>query len=177
VRLDANNLWQDWRVAADYLQRLSGAFAGIEEPLAAGDRTGMADLFHETGIPVILDESLLRAAQFAGLAEGIGWRINLRVSKLGGLLRLLDVLEAARDRGIPVIVGAQVGETILLTRAALTRATEAGHLQAVQEGAFGTHLPRPADLQAGADVWARRQAGRGAPRHARLPAGSCMRYR
>jgi L-alanine-DL-glutamate epimerase-like enolase superfamily enzyme len=140
VRLDANNLWQDWRVASDYLQRLPGSFAGIEEPLAAGDQTGMASLFRETGIPVILDESLLRAGQVAGLDEGIGWRINLRVSKLGGLLRSLDVLEAARDRGIPVIVGAQVGETSLLTRAALTLATAAGDLLTGQEGAFGTHL-------------------------------------
>ena len=126
--------------AADYLQRLPGSFAGIEEPLAVGDQTCMASLFRETGIPVILDESLLRAGQVAGLAEGIGWRINLRVSKLGGLLRSLDVLEAARDRGIPVIVGAQVGETSLLTRAALTLATAAGDLLAGQEGAFGTHL-------------------------------------
>jgi L-alanine-DL-glutamate epimerase-like enolase superfamily enzyme len=140
VRLDANNLWQDWRVAADYLQRLPGSFAGIEEPLAAGDLAGMMRLFRETGIPVILDESLLRVGQVAGLAEGIGWRINLRVSKLGGLLRSLDVLEAARDRDIPVIVGAQVGETSLLTRAALTLAAAAGDLLAGQEGAFGTHL-------------------------------------
>jgi L-alanine-DL-glutamate epimerase-like enolase superfamily enzyme len=140
VRLDANNLWQDWRVAADYLQRLPGSFTGIEEPLAADDRGGMASLFRETGIPVILDESLLRAGQVAGLADGIGWRINLRVSKLGGLLRSLDVLEAARDRGIPVIVCVQVGETSQLTRAALTLATAAGDLLAGQEGAFGAHL-------------------------------------
>jgi hypothetical protein len=39
-----------------------------------------------------------------------------------------------------VIIGAQVGETSLLTRAALTLATAAGDLLAGQEGAFGTHL-------------------------------------
>ena len=39
-----------------------------------------------------------------------------------------------------MIVGAQVGETSLLTRAALTLATAAFDLLAGQEGAFGTHL-------------------------------------
>ena len=67
----------------------------IEEPLAAGDRTGMASLFRETGIPVILDESLLRAGQVAGLDEGIGWRINLRVSKLGGLVSMAAAVSAS----------------------------------------------------------------------------------
>ena len=140
LRLDANNFWDDWRVAADYLGRLPGTFTGIEEPLAANDYAGMENLYRETGIPVILDESLLRAGQVAGLAVDVVWRINLRVSKMGGLLRSLDVLEAARRRGIRIIVGAQVGETSLLTRAAMMLATNAGHLLDTQEGGFGTHL-------------------------------------
>ena len=140
LRLDANNLWHDWRVAADYLGRLPGTFTGIEEPLAANDYPGMASLYRETGIPVILDESLLRAGQVADLADDVVWRINLRVSKMGGLLRSMDVLDAARQRGIRVIVGAQVGETSLLTRAAMTLAAAAGDLLEAQEGGFGTHL-------------------------------------
>ena len=140
LRLDANNLWDDWRVASDYLGRLPGTFAGIEEPLAANDYPGMENLHRETGIPVILDESLLRASQVAGLARDVAWRINLRVSKMGGLLRSLDVLETARQRGIRIIVGAQVGETSLLTRAAMLLATAAGDLLEAQEGGFGTHL-------------------------------------
>ena len=59
---------------------------------------------------------------------------------MGGLLRSLEIVHAARARGIRVIVGAQVGETSLLTRAALTVATAAGGALVAQEGAFGTHL-------------------------------------
>lgn len=140
VRLDANNLWDDWRIAADYLRRLPGVYTGIEEPLTANDYAGFARLYRETGIPVILDESLLRAGQVDGLADDAVWRINLRVSKMGGLLRSLDVLQAARHRGVRVIVGAQVGETSLLTRAAMTLAMAAGDLLESQEGGFGTHL-------------------------------------
>lgn len=140
VRLDANNLWDDWRSGADYLRQLPGPFSGMEEPLAVNDYPGMACLYRETGIPIILDESLLRAGQVGGLEAGIDWRINLRVSKMGGLLRSLDVLQAARSRGIGIIIGAQVGETSLLTRAGLTLAMAAGDLLQAQEGGFGTHL-------------------------------------
>ena len=44
------------------------------------------------------------------------------------------------QRGIGVIVGAQVGETSILTRAGLTIATAAGSNLIASEGAFGTHL-------------------------------------
>lgn len=140
VRLDANNLWDDWRIAAAFLERLPGPFTGIEEPLAVNDYAGMARLFEATGVPVILDESLLRIGQVAGLSRDVDWRLNLRVSKLGGLLRSLEVLQAARSRNIRIIIGAQVGETSLLTRAAMTLAAACGDLLVAQEGGFGTHL-------------------------------------
>lgn len=59
---------------------------------------------------------------------------------MGGLLRSLAVAGAARRRGLRLIVGAQVGETSLLTRAGLTVAHAARDLLAAQEGAFGTFL-------------------------------------
>ncbi len=59
---------------------------------------------------------------------------------MGGLLRSLNVAEAARRRGIPIVVGAQVGETSVLTRAALVVARSAGDRLLAQEGAFGTYL-------------------------------------
>lgn len=59
---------------------------------------------------------------------------------MGGLVRSLEVLERMRGSGLRVIVGAHVGETSLLTRAALTVANAARDLLVAQEGAFGTHL-------------------------------------
>jgi hypothetical protein len=61
---------------------------------------------------------------------------------MGGLLRSLDVVRTARDAGLKVIVGAHVGETGLLSRAALTVANSARDILIGQEGAFGTHLLR-----------------------------------
>jgi L-alanine-DL-glutamate epimerase-like enolase superfamily enzyme len=84
---------------------------------------------------------VLREAQLAELpGPPDRWIINVRVSKMGGLLRSLDVVRRARAAGFGIIVGAQVGETSVLTRAALSVAASTGSSLVAQEGAFGTHL-------------------------------------
>lgn len=54
--------------------------------------------------------------------------------------RSLGMADACRGLGIPIIVGAQVGETSLLTRAALTIAGSARDMLVAQEGAYGIYL-------------------------------------
>jgi hypothetical protein len=49
-------------------------------------------------------------------------------------------VERTRAAGLGVIVGAQLGETSLLTRAALPLVRAAGSSIVAQEGAFGTRL-------------------------------------
>ena len=98
-------------------------------------------LSERLGLPMILDESFTRAEQFADLeTDPDRWLINIRVSKMGGILRSIEVAQLAAKRGIRLIIGAQVGETSLLTRAALTVAHSARPSVFAQEGAFGTHL-------------------------------------
>ena len=141
VRVDANNLWTDPSEAIAALQAVGGPLAGIEEPIGAGQWPALARIAKATGAPIILDESVTRTADLDALPDPASqWIVNVRVSKMGGLLRSLDMVAAARRRGVRIIVGAQVGETSVLTRAALTIATAAGDLLAGQEGAFGTHL-------------------------------------
>jgi L-Ala-D/L-Glu epimerase len=141
VRLDANNLWTDPAEAIAALRGVGGTFTGIEEPVGARQWQALARIADALGAPIILDESVTRAADLDAVpGPALHWIVNVRVSKMGGLLRSLEVVEAARRRGLRVVVGAQVGETSLLTRAALTVATAAQDLLAGQEGAFGTHL-------------------------------------
>jgi len=141
VRADANNLWSDAGAAIGDLEAVGFAFLALEEPLRAGDYAGMARIALALDSRIVLDESMARAGQLADLpGPAERWLVNLRVSKMGGLLRSLDFLGQARRQGVRVIVGAHVGETSLLTRAALTVASAAGKALVAQEGAFGTHL-------------------------------------
>jgi L-alanine-DL-glutamate epimerase-like enolase superfamily enzyme len=141
VRADANNLWSDAEEAIRFLRLLDYPFFAIEEPLRPNQYDQLAEMSDALGCRIVLDESLLRAEQLAALPDPPArWMINVRVSKMGGLLRSLSVVEAARRSAVGVIVGAHVGETSLLTRAALTVARAAGDALVAHEGAFGTRL-------------------------------------
>ncbi len=141
VRADANNLWNAADDAIRFVSSLDYAFGALEEPLRAGDYTGMDRVATHCGCSIVLDESLLRAEQLTQFADAPSrWIVNLRISKMGGLLRSLALLAELRNAGLRVIVGAHVGETSLLTRAALTVANVARDCLMAQEGAFGTHL-------------------------------------
>jgi L-Ala-D/L-Glu epimerase len=156
VRADANNLWHDADTAIQDLAALDYPFFAVEEPLRSGDFSGMRRLARALDTHIILDESMLRVDQLHHLDESdldgsdldgsdldgsdARWIANVRVSKMGGLLRSLEFVEAARRRNLSLIVGAHVGETSVLTRAAMTVAMRASDLLLGQEGAFGTHL-------------------------------------
>ena len=141
VRADANNLWLDAEAAIAGLVSLDYPFFAIEEPIAREQYAALSRISEAILCPIILDESCVRRSQLSRLdGPPSRWLINVRVSKMGGLVRAIELIDEARARGIGVIVGAQVGETSLLTRAALTAVRAAGDALVAQEGAFGTFL-------------------------------------
>ena len=141
VRADANNLWTDADRAVRYVDALGFRFSALEEPLRAGDFEGMRRMAQALDTRIILDESMLRIDQLEEIrADADRWIANVRVSKLGGLLRSLQFCVAARACGVPIIVGAHVGETSVLARAGLVVAGSIRDCVVACEGAFGTHL-------------------------------------
>ena len=142
LRLDANNLWASVAPCVEHLAALRTDVFAIEEPLGVGDLAGFRTVGEARGLKIILDESLLRTEQLDALEDAERWIVNLRVSKMGGLLRTLAVAAEAQRRGIGVVVGCQVGETSILTRAGLALMNAVGAGLVASEGAFGTHLLR-----------------------------------
>ena len=142
VRVDANNLWADApERALEYLRALEGELFGVEEPVRPRDVESQSRISVDLAVPVILDESLCTLADL-GRYDGVAGSFiaNLKVSRVGGVLRALRLVEALRRRGWPIIIGAHVGETSVLTRAAMLVAAAAGEHLAAQEGAFGSWL-------------------------------------
>ncbi len=140
LRLDANNLWAEPGSAIAGLRALPRSFFAVEEPVAAGDFDGLYRVGAALGVPVILDESLTKLSTLDALRPDGRWILNVRVSKLGGLRRTLELLRAAAARDIPVIVGCQVGETSVLARAGIAAAAAAGSSLVAFEGGYGVHL-------------------------------------
>ena len=140
IRLDANNLWRDAADAVGYLKSLGTSVLAIEEPLQSGDLAGFRQVARDCAVKIILDESLVRTGQLRALDDSENWIVNLRVSKMGGIIRSLELAKEATRRGIGIIVGAQVGETSILTRASLAVMHKHRPSLIAAEGAFGTLL-------------------------------------
>jgi L-alanine-DL-glutamate epimerase-like enolase superfamily enzyme len=140
LRLDANNLWADSAQALAHLATLASRAWAVEEPLRVRDFEGMEKISCETGLTIILDESLLTKEDLAALPLNGTFAANIRVSKLGGLVRSFEVLQAALANGLKIVVGAQVGETSILARAGLALASAAGSCMVGYEGGYGLHL-------------------------------------
>jgi L-Ala-D/L-Glu epimerase len=140
LRADANGAWSAAQ-AIEQLQRLKKfSLQVIEQPVAAADIDGMKRVRAESGVPVMADESLITLDQARQLIDrGACDYFNIRLSKNAGIAGSLAIAKLAAAAGIKIQVGAQVGETGILSAAGRTFAA---HLPALQfaEGSFGTWL-------------------------------------
>ena len=139
IRLDANGAWT-LPEAVEILGGLASCdIAAVEEPLVGRATADFIRLRQAMPIPVVVDESLVTAADADELIEQRAIDVfNVRVSKCGGLWRSLDIADRALRAGIGVQVGAQVGETALLSATGRLLAS----LQETMfvEGSYGTLL-------------------------------------
>ena len=142
IRLDANNLWAGRsREAINYLQSLNCTIFAIEEPVGAHDAEDISKVSVATGLPVILDESLCTFDDLSHYTNLPGKFIaNIKISRVGGIIRALRLVEELKKLGWSIIIGCHVGETSLLTRVALIFSHATGESLIAQEGAFGDYL-------------------------------------
>jgi muconate cycloisomerase len=142
LRVDANMAW-DAPEAIIQMRRLARyGIESFEQPVAADDIEGLATLVKETGLGVMVDESLNDADSLETLIDRKACTaINARISKCGGLVATYNRCRRALEAGLTVQVGAQVGETSLLSAAQLILIAAVRKVT-YGEGCFGHHLLR-----------------------------------
>ncbi|WP_298438761.1 enolase C-terminal domain-like protein [Geobacter sp.] len=142
IRVDANMAW-DVETALRVMPRLARyGVRSFEQPLAAADVAGLARLVRETGLCVMVDESLNDAESLETLiAAEACTAVNVRISKCGGVLASYNRCRRALEAGLTVQVGCQVGESSLLSAAQLILIAAFGQVT-YGEGCFGRHLLR-----------------------------------
>jgi muconate cycloisomerase len=142
LRIDANCAWQPEN-ALRYLEIYAAIrLDGVEQPIAHDDIDGLAWLTKRSPIPVIVDESLVSFADGRLLIEKKACHIfNIRLSKCGGLLGASRLRDLAREAGLGFMLGAQVGETAILSAAGRHFATRSQGVRFC-EGSFGSFLLR-----------------------------------
>jgi muconate cycloisomerase len=140
LRADANGAWSADQAIAQLNRLVPFNLQLIEQPVAPGDIDGMKRVWRETGISTMADESLVTQDQARQLIEKHACDyFNIRLSKNGGITGSLAIAKLAADNNIKIQVGAQVGETAILSAAGRTFAAHLPEL-ACAEGSFGTWL-------------------------------------
>jgi muconate cycloisomerase len=120
VRIDANGNWTR-EEAVSHLRRLQPyRLAAVEQPVAKGDMEGLRQIRKAFGIPVVVDESLCGPEDAEALIANEACDIlNIKISKVGGLLAAKRIAAYGASKGVTCLLGSHVGETDILTNAAL----------------------------------------------------------
>lgn len=119
IRVDSNCAW-----TADETLRAAEAFekynvASYEQPVPPDDLKGLKRVTDSIAAAVMADESLCTIEQAQMLAsEGICNAFNIRISKVGGFLAAQKMVAIAQRHNISCQLGAQVGESGILSAAA-----------------------------------------------------------
>ncbi|AWM87865.1 dipeptide epimerase [Microvirga sp. 17 mud 1-3] len=106
LKIDANQGWTIGEALRFLDKAASYDILAVEQPLAAGDLTGHAELRRRSSIPVMLDESIhgpddaLRA-----IAIGACDYINIKLPKAGGLYPAAQIAAIAAAAGIVCQIG------------------------------------------------------------------------
>jgi muconate cycloisomerase len=118
LRVDANCAWTADE-ALHALERLRVArISCVEQPVPGSDAVGLARVTEAVPEAVVVDESLRSADEAAALVEQRACDgFNIRVSKCGGLLESSRIAGIAGGAGLFCVVGAQVGESGILSAA------------------------------------------------------------
>lgn len=117
LRVDANAAW-----TRPQAKRMLGVLEAVgvelvEQPLAADDLEGHAELRRLSRVPLVADESLHHVRDVTALAEAFDG-VNLKLAKLGGPLQALAALRLARAHGLSVMIGCMIESSLGISAAA-----------------------------------------------------------
>jgi muconate cycloisomerase len=121
IRVDANCAWNASETvnAAQAFRPFS--VASIEQPVPADDYASLRAIADSIDDEIVVDESLCTVEQAERLAsERLCRAFNIRLSKVGGFCGASRMVSIAKRANIACHLGAQVGETGILSAAART---------------------------------------------------------
>jgi muconate cycloisomerase len=171
LRVDANCAWTVDETLSAIEQFQPYKISAVEQPVAADDLVGLQQVTRATREVIIVDESLCTLEDAHRLATNRACdAFNIRVSKCGGLLDSLEIARIARAHGLPCVVGAQVGESGILSAAGRHLAAALADVMYV-EGSAGRLLLKEdltmENVLPGWGGWARQFTGSGLGVHVR----------
>ncbi len=117
IRVDANCAWTVKQAVAMLPVLEEFGVTVLEQPLAADDIDGFAQLTSISTIPIIADESCVTSHDIPRLVGAVDG-INIKLAKCGGLREALRMIAIARAHHMMVMVGCMVESSLAITAAA-----------------------------------------------------------
>lgn len=106
IRVDANRAYRMDECLGLYRELAARGVRAAEEPVAERSWDALRRFREETGLPVILDESILSLRDLEGAIQaGALDVLNLKLTRVGGLSPALDYIDRCRQSGIEVCIG------------------------------------------------------------------------
>jgi L-alanine-DL-glutamate epimerase-like enolase superfamily enzyme len=140
IRVDANAAWSFDQAVSTIRAIKTYGIVSVEQPLPRSMLAETAMLRREVEVPLMADESIVTMRDAEKLIEAKAADLfNIRISKCGGLVRSLRLAKYARQNGVRLQVGSQVGETAILSAAGRHLAASIDKVEFV-EGSYGTML-------------------------------------
>jgi muconate cycloisomerase len=142
LRIDANEAWPPDEVV-ERIQALEPfGITSVEQPVAHGLVGCLKQVREQVRVPIMLDESLCsRSDAERAAGDGLCDLFNLRLSKCGGFIPTLRLVQLAKSRGLGYQLGCQVGETAILSAAGRHFATSVAGIRYL-EGSYDRYLVR-----------------------------------
>jgi muconate cycloisomerase len=140
IRVDANMAWTREQAVARMGEFAKYGVRFFEQPVSTENVDDLSYLEKETGLSVMADESMGDRESLQRLIDHNACRaVNIRISKCGGLMSSLARCTEAKDAGMVLQVGCQVGESSLLSSAQLALISQVPGITFL-EGCFGLLL-------------------------------------
>jgi muconate cycloisomerase len=144
LRIDANEAWSPAEVVQRIAELEPVGLTSVEQPVAHEHLSCLADVRKQVRTPIMLDESLCgRIDAERAIAEEACDLFNIRLSKCGGFIPSLRLVQLAGEHGLGCQLGCQVGETAILSTAGRHFACSVADLRYL-EGSYDRFLVREA---------------------------------
>jgi muconate cycloisomerase len=144
VRVDGNEAWSPEEAVPRIRELEQFHISSVEQPVPHAQVQALRQLRRQVGVPVMLDESLCSLVDGErAVADQTCDLFNLRLSKCGGFIPSLRLMQLARRHGLGYQLGCQVGETAVLSAAGRHFAASVAGLRYL-EGSYDRYLVREA---------------------------------
>ena len=126
ISIDANGGWSlaDAIAMSHWLAEQGVTY--IEQPLAPGQEVDLPQLYHQSPLPIFVDESCFTCVDIPHLSDRVHG-INIKLMKSGGLSEALRMVQMAKADGLQIMFGCY-SDSALANTAAAQLAPLADHL-------------------------------------------------